>query len=235
MSSTIVILGSGNVATHLSEVLLNSGYSVLQCWKRGEILKDADLYFIAVSDDAIEDTANLIPVDKFFAHTSGSVDLKRGGVFYPLQTFSKGIELEWKNIPILIESSDDGLKKTLLAIAKRISSTVLVVQAEERLFIHLCAVFSGNFANRLWALSEKLLSRRHIPFDILKPLIFQTVHKIANHSPRDVQTGPAARNDLTTMERHRQILEHCSDAMLHEDDLITLYNIFSKSIRNDTH
>jgi uncharacterized protein YaaQ len=102
---SIVVMGSGNVATHLSEALLNAGFSVLQLWKRGEILRDADAYFIAVSDDAIEEVSQLIPDGKLFAHTSGSAELTRGGVFYPLQTFTKNVDVDWENIPILIENS----------------------------------------------------------------------------------------------------------------------------------
>jgi len=227
----IVILGCGNVATHLSEALLNAGYSVLQCWKRGEVLKDADLYFIAESDDAIEDVANLIPEHKFFAHTSGTVDLSKGGVFYPLQTFSKNIDVDWQNIPILIEACDKNLEILLLEIARKISVNVQLTNTEQRRQIHLTAVFACNFTNHLWTLSEELLNQKNIPFDLLKPLIYQTVWKTEKSSPKNVQTGPAIRNDLSTLEKHRELLSK-SDNGETNPLLLEIYNIISKSIQH---
>jgi predicted short-subunit dehydrogenase-like oxidoreductase (DUF2520 family) len=247
LDPTIIILGNGNVAAHLSEALLNAGYSVLQLWKRGEVLRDADLYFIAVSDDAIEEVSKLIPENKFFAHTSGNIELKRGSVFYPLQTFSKYVEMDWTNIPILVESDDENLEQILVEIAKKISTNVQVVDAKTRRQIHLAAVFACNFTNHLWTISEDLLNEKNLPFDLLKPLINQTVQKIQSHHPKDVQTGPATRNDLKTLENHRKILSkllnesekgqaspaptgNCTGAVY--APLLEIYNILSKSIHN---
>jgi predicted short-subunit dehydrogenase-like oxidoreductase (DUF2520 family) len=221
------------VATHLSEALLNAGYSVLQLWKRGEILRDADLYLVAVSDDAIEDVIKLIPENKPFAHTSGSAELSRGGVFYPLQTFSKDIEIDWKNIPILIEEiTDVETRRTtsLLEIAKNISQNVHITTPEKRRRLHLSAVFACNFTNHLWTISEELLSEKNISFDLLKPLIYQTFRKIENHHPKDVQTGPAIRNDLKTLEKHRDILR--KDAINSVFTISEIYDLLTKSIQN---
>jgi len=234
----IVILGNGNVATHLSEALLNAGYSVLQLWKRGDILREADLYFIAVSDDAIEEVATLIPKNKPFAHTSGSVDLKKGGVFYPLQTFSKEIEVDWKNIPILIEADDSVVgarhASPLQEIAKKISNNVQITNVEKRRQLHLSAVFACNFTNHLWNISADLLAQKNLSFDLLKPLVYQTVQKISKHHPNDVQTGPATRNDSKTLEKHRDMLRKngtdCKSAPA--SNYLKIYDILSKSIQN---
>ena len=223
MISQIVILGNGNVATHLSEALLNAGYSVVQLWRRGEVLRDADLYFIAVSDDAIEEVVALIPEGKFFAHTSGSVELSKGGVFYPLQTFSKNIEMDWTDTPILIEANEKNLEQILLEAAKKISTNVHLVNTEKRRQLHLAAVFACNFTNHLWTISEDLLNKKGIPFNLLKPLIYQTFRKIEDHSPRNVQTGPAIRNDLKTQKKHRNLL-----SSNHSE----IYDILSKSIQH---
>jgi len=238
----IVILGNGNVATHLSEALLNAEYSVLQLWKRGESLRNADLYFIAVSDDSIEEVAKLIPENKPFAHTSGSVNLAKGGVFYPLQTFSKDVEVDWKNVPILIEYNDVETQyiASLHEIAKKISNNVQVVDAEKRLQFHLSAVFACNFTNHLWTISEELLNEKNLSFDLLKPLIYQTVQKIENHSPKNVQTGPAIRNDLKTLEKHREILRSSgasagSASVVPVAELVEateIYDVLTKSIQN---
>ncbi|MCL2412535.1 MAG: DUF2520 domain-containing protein [Bacteroidales bacterium] len=222
----IVILGNGHVATHLSEALLNAEYSVLQLWKRGEKLRDADLYFIAVSDDSIEEVAKLIPENKPFAHTSGSVNLTKGGVFYPLQTFSKDIDVDWKNIPIFVEYNNVGARHALpllLEIAEKISNNVQLADAEKRRQLHLSAVFACNFTNHLWTISEDLLNEKNLSFDLLKPLIYQTVRKIETKSPKNVQTGPAIRHDLKTLEKHRKLLNK---------NYLIIYDILTKSIQD---
>jgi len=287
---SIVVMGTGNVATHLSEALLNAGFSVLQLWKRGEVLRDADVYFIAVSDDAIEEVSKLIPDGKLFAHTSGSVELTRGGVFYPLQTFTKNVDVDWGDIPILIENpvgvefgTDNMVAKgegrkakggtdgtsapatthdvgaqnfvPLRDIAEKISTNVQMTTPEQRRQLHLSAVFACNFTNHLWTVAEQLLNEKDLSFDLLKPLIYQTVRKIENHSPRDVQTGPAVRNDLKTIERHLQMLRAISSSLRAEGEAIQdcfgrsslamtdteqaeIYEILTKSIQkthNDSH
>ncbi len=235
MTPSITILGNGNVATHLSEALLNAGYSVLQCWKRGEELRDADLYLIAVSDDAIEEVAKLIPENKPFAHTSGTVVLPKGGVFYPLQTFSKNVEVDWTNIPILIEEINVTTVVSLQNIAKNISRNVYPITPENRRLLHLSAVFACNFTNHLWTIAEDLLNTQNLPFDLLKPLIYQTVQKIENHHPKNVQTGPAVRNDLKTLEKHREILSQYWGTKSCASTL-DIYNLLTQSIQDyDSH
>jgi len=116
-------------------------------------------------------------------------------------------------------------------IAEKISTNVHITTPEKRRHLHLAAVFACNFTNHLWTISEDLLNEKDIPFDLLKPLIHQTFLKIQNHSPKNVQTGPAVRNDLKTLEKHRKILSECRDA-LQCVSTTEIYNILSKSIQN---
>ena len=75
---------------------------------------EADVYLVALSDDAIPITANeLAPLKGIVAHTAGSVPMgvlkhhTNQGVFYPLQTFSKNRTVDFKSIPICIEANND--------------------------------------------------------------------------------------------------------------------------------
>ena len=146
---SVVILGAGNVATHLfkgfektDEVSViqwyNRSLNALQSYKNLtditddiSTLKDADVYILAVSDDVICELSSKLPFEnKLVVHTSGSVrvydiDKKhKRGVLYPLQSFSKHAEMDFANVPICIETIDKKcfpiLKKLTLSLGSPI-------------------------------------------------------------------------------------------------------------------
>ncbi len=178
---------------------------------------EASLFIIAVNDQAIEDVAKelILPEEAIIAHTSGSQPLdvleyiptEYIGVFYPLQTFSKAKRIDFTNIPLLIESEDPHTKNTLVKIASQLSKSVLQVDSEDRKALHLSAVFACNLTNHLFTIAEKLLEEKNLDFDLLKPLITETVNKSLEIGPNNAQTGPAIREDIETLEKHIQYLE----------------------------
>jgi predicted short-subunit dehydrogenase-like oxidoreductase (DUF2520 family) len=232
----ITIIGSGNVATHLSAAFKNAGHRIAQVYSRDmqnaallayhvgaeavddlkNITADTDIFIIAVKDDAI---AEIIPqlsgFKKLIAHTSGAVDMQliqnfteQAGVFYPLQTFSKTKELNFREVPLCIEGATEDITKELEGIARSISNNVYRVSSAQRKVLHLAAVFACNFTTHLYTLSQQLLEQHNMSFDMLRPLILETADKIKEHSPADVQTGPAVRNDEQTMQKHLQMLNN---------------------------
>ncbi|MCD8539890.1 MAG: DUF2520 domain-containing protein, partial [Leadbetterella sp.] len=198
------------------------------------------VFFLCVSDDALESVASqiLLPDGAVLAHTSGArplsvlngaTSLYHGnrvdcGVFYPLQTFTKGVPLEFGRIPILVESEDKNALTVLTALARRLSAKVLRVSSRERMGYHVSAVFSCNFTNHLWAMSKEILESENLDFGLLKPLIAETVKKMmeAGH-PADVQTGPAVRRDRRTLEAHLHFLRD-------DEDLMKVYSTLTDSI-----
>ncbi len=244
---SIVILGSGNVAKHLFDVFFGrEGINILQVWGRNKAqlsyfkdrtiisddqtkLLEADIYIIAVSDDAIPDVARTL-VDKkgLVVHTSGSVPLNaldsknRRGVFYPLQSFSKGRKIDFKSVPICIETETKGDLDLLLRLAGSISDDVREISSDQRKSLHLAAVFVNNFTNHLFQIGNEICGEHRLPFDILLPLIRETVQKLDHLNPLDAQTGPARRNDQKTMENHL----HQLDNKNYKD----IYALLSKSI-----
>jgi len=125
----LVILGGGNVAFHLTNALLkNDAVNVVQVYNRSlekikifkigtsitnnlSELKDADIYILAVSDNAISEISSALNLkNKLVVHTSGSMamdELKsfsNKGVFYMLQTFSKERKIDFSTVPICIEA-----------------------------------------------------------------------------------------------------------------------------------
>jgi len=200
----------------------------------------SEVFFLCVSDDALESVASqiLLPDGAILAHTSGArplsvldgaLSLYHGrrvdcGVFYPLQTFTQGVPLDFNRIPILVESEDKNALAALTGLARRLSGKVLRVSSKERLVYHVSAVFSCNFTNHLWALSKEILESENLDFELLKPLIAETVKKMmqAGH-PADVQTGPAIRKDRRTLEAHLAFLAD-------DEDLSKVYSTLTESI-----
>jgi predicted short-subunit dehydrogenase-like oxidoreductase (DUF2520 family) len=246
----IVILGSGNVAFHLCKAMQSSDkVEVKQVYGRTkrslssipiEIdtttslsdLKSSHVYIIAISDDAIKEFSKQLPIkDGLVVHTSGSVpmsdidDKNRKGVFYPLQTFSKDRELNFRTIPICLEAEQNEDLKILKEVGYALSDRVEIIDSQKRATLHLAAVFVNNFVNHLYTIGHNLLDDESLSFDLLKPLIKETANKIDSISPSEAQTGPAIRNDRKTIENHLHLLQNNMDRDIYR----MLSTIISKS------
>lgn len=243
----VIIIGSGNVATHLIKAFHKSNeVKVIQLFNRNSIsiegipatnnydeLSLADLYLIAVSDDAIGKVSHKLPFEgRLVAHTSGSVTLEelsagnRRGVFYPLQTFSKDKEVDFSKVPLCIEAENDEDLAVLEQVAGSISQQVHPVNSAQRRSLHLAAVFVNNFVNHLYAIGDDICREHELPFDLLKPLIAETAKKIETMSPAKAQTGPAKRNDQTTIQKH---LGQLNDNAMYKD----IYELLTRSIQGN--
>ena len=196
----------------------------------------SSLFILVVSDNAIESivTEIVLPDDAMIVHTSGSISmdvleltaLEHIGVLYPLQTFSKQRRVKFTTIPLLIEANNADGQQHLEEIASALSDCVRVVNSMERLHVHLAAVFANNFTNHMLEMASQLMDYTELDLDMLEPLIRETVDKALENSPSDAQTGPAIRDDSTTMEKHLQLLE--SNPRLEE-----LYQLISDNIREN--
>ncbi|WOD43717.1 Rossmann-like and DUF2520 domain-containing protein [Hwangdonia lutea] len=245
---SVVILGAGNVATHLFKAFAKAENIMVKQWYNRHIsaissyknkveiiddlslLKDADIYIIAVSDDAIAELSEQLPfVNKLVVHTSGSVGVydidkkQKRGVFYPLQTFSKDAEMEFKNVPICIETIDKKDYHILKELAISIGSPTKKVNSDQRRVLHLAAVFVNNFTNQLYRIGHEITESEGAEFDLLKPLILETAKKVQEFSPYMAQTGPAKRNDKKTIKKHLKILE--------SEQHKAIYELLTKSIQ----
>lgn len=199
------------------------------------IERDADFYFICVGDKNISSVSKKIKCDRPAAvilHTAGSLswdEIKtthpNKGVFYPVQTFSKNDRVNWEEVPVILEDSNEQTKKAIGALAKRFSKHVLFLNYAQRLHLHLAAVLVNNFSNALFVSAADLLKNAGIKngFNLLRPLIKQTAAKVQNLQPLEAQTGPAKRNDAVVLDKHLQLL---SD----EKQLKKLYKQLSKLI-----
>ncbi|MBP1631216.1 MAG: oxidoreductase [Bacteroidetes bacterium] len=229
----ITIIGLGNVAWQYSNAMQGLGLNVRCISSRGEIKEEdlkSDLIIIAVSDKAIEEVADKLRINNsILVHTSGSMDMEilkaraeNYGVFYPLQTLSKGNDIDFSLIPLCIEASNQEARQRLNTLASKLTPMVYDINSEQRKQLHIAAVFACNFTNHLLGIAKEELDKKNIPFNILFPLIDQTIEKAKLNNPFDVQTGPAIRNDDQVMEIHKSSLE---------DDEREIYELISEKIK----
>jgi len=244
---SITIIGSGNVAQHLIKAISKSTtLEIAQVYARNvdsithlihsdritndfSKLINADLYIISVSDDSIQSVSKSLQFsDKLVAHTSGSVameelsDENRKAVFYPLQTLSKKKEVNFKEVPLCLEAEKESDLKLLKQVANAISNQVFEINSEQRKSLHVSAVFVSNFVNHLYKIGSDICIKHKVPFEILKPLILETAKKVQEIEPNDAQTGPAKRNDTSTINKHLAILT--------DENQKDIYKILTKSI-----
>lgn len=249
--STIVLLGTGNVAMHLGNALVNAGHRILQVYGRnperasalaaqlqadpvsspGDISGEADIYLIAVRDEAVAEVVQQLNVPgKIVAHTSGTLPLSvissplKAAVFYPLQTFTADIPVRFADVPLCLEAEDPVVFEKLKQLALSLSKNVQAVSSENRKILHIAAVFASNFTNHLYKIAADLLEAKGLSFDLLKPLIRQTAEKVQHIHPAGAQTGPAKREDRTIIREHLSMLEA-------DPDMKQLYRLLSRSIQ----
>lgn len=233
----IALIGSGNVSWHLAHIFQAAGHQLKYIYSRNESSardlsreipglkisysldfssEDITFLILAVPDAAIEEILNKIkiPEKTILLHTSGSFSLSNikpfgflSGVLYPLQTFTTKRYIYFKEVPILIEASDEGTLLKIRKLANSISNRIYNYNSEQRQKIHISAVFASNFTNYLFQISDEILKKEGIEFNLLKPLIFETMSKAFEIGPIKAQTGPALRGDQETLENHLRILD----------------------------
>lgn len=250
----IVLIGAGNVATHLGLALQAKGCEIVQVYSRTEesaselaehlqvpytislveVSVDADLYIVAVKDAVLQDVIPSLVKgreDALFVHTAGSIPMdvwktsaRRYGVLYPMQTFSKLRKVDFTSVSFFVEASGCEELVLLKELAMSLSPKVYEANSEQRRYLHLAAVFACNFTNHMYALSASLLEKQGLPFDAMLPLIDETARKVHELPPAQAQTGPAIRRDENVMDKHLAML-------LEEPSMKEIYEKISKNIQ----
>lgn len=250
----VAFVGAGNLATSMAVALHEAGHAIVQVYSRTEesssalasrvgataisnfadLSDDADIYIISVSDSALEDVAEQAVKgreDSLFVHTAGSIPMdvipvRRRGVVYPMQSFSKQRLVDFSSIPVFIEAANADDLLLLKQLALSISGSVSELSSADRLYLHLAAVFCSNFVNHCYALSEEILNKHGIPFSAMYPLLDEVAKKVHTVSPKDAQTGPASRHDWNVVNKHLMMLAD-------NPGLQSIYQLMSKSIADD--
>lgn len=251
----ITIIGSGNVTTVLGRLFVNKGHIINEiagrnktmisqlattlqatpCYNLQQLNTKSDVYMIAVKDDAVTAVATQLKIkQKIVLHTCGSISInvlkgtsEKYGVLYPLQSLRKELHYE-PVIPFLIDGNNDAAKNIIKQLASSVSNNIMQATDDVRLQYHLSAVIVSNFTNHLFALTKDYCDKQHINFKLLLPLIEETVNRMHHYDPATMQTGPAARGDKQTIEKHLSLLKN-------EPALKNIYALMTESIQNNKH
>lgn len=250
---SIVFIGAGNIATSLAISLYNADCRILQIFSRAigtaqtlakkvnakainsisNIDNSADYYFICVPDRVIKGvTDELENINGIVVHTSGSTDISilskfsKYGVFYPFQTFSKNRIIPLNDVTICLSANNNDVYQSINSIASLMTNRVLQMDTSTRSWLHLSGVISNNFTNHLLALSYQISKEKGFDFELLKPLVLETVQKAFEGNPSNAQTGPAIRFDQTTINLHLEKLKEYSP------QLADLYKALTLSIQS---
>lgn len=236
MKLKVAIIGQGNVSHHLT-IALKDKADVININSRTltGLETNCDAYIISVSDDAIRDVARQLPkLNGIILHTSGSTDMNilseftdKYGVLYPLQTFTKGVTLNYSEIPVFVEGCNNDVIQIIKSIAYIISDKVYLANSQRRKRLHVASVFACNYVNHMWHIADDVLREDNMDIRMLLPLIEATLDKIRKISPKDAQTGPAIRHDLSIIESHQKFLEE-------DKHLQNLYTIIADDIMQTT-
>lgn len=248
----ITIIGTGNVATVLGRLFKAGNHQIVSVWGRnpektmklaGELgakpgsiqqptAEETDLYIIALTDAALQESVMYFNFGNTpVIHTAGSVSRDvlqtvsaHYGVLYPLQTLKKELT-HIPEIPFLVDANSDVLMQTLTTLTASVSSNMFKADDQGRLKLHVAAVLVNNFTNHLYTMASAFCTEEHVPFDLLKPLILETATRVLHANPADIQTGPAIRKDITTLDKHLRILNQ-------HPKLRTMYLRMTDSIMN---
>ena len=249
----VTLIGAGNLATQLGKALKKAGIIINQVYSRteisakmlGELLEtewltditklrdDAEIYILSVKDSVLCDLISEVckgREDKLFLHTAGSMPMscfegkaQHYGVFYPMQTFSKVKDVNFKTIPVFIEGNSAATEDMIRNFANRLSQRVITLSSADRKYLHLAAVWACNFTNHCYTVASDILGEHGIPFDVMLPLINETTEKLQTLSPKAAQTGPAVRGDKNVISQQLELMKH-------NTDLQKLYQMLSKGI-----
>lgn len=247
---TINIIGSGNVASHLARIFHQSGFEITGIYSKTfshattlaksvnsmavesiKSLPAADITLIAVSDDAVKTVIESLPQrDQLILHTSGSLGLEvfeskqRVGIFYPLQTFSKSIDLDFSKVPILFDGDSPVTQEEVKQLIYHLGNKPFSLTGEQKVWMHLNAVVVNNFVNHLLELARNHSEENGVNFEIYRALVEETMNKAFSDNYKNAQTGPAKRRDHKIIGKHLEMLKN--------SELEPIYKLLSKSIED---
>ncbi len=240
IQKSVSIIGAGKVGSALAQAFSDAGHkinlivsateesaselaAVFNCrWSVDPVIsRGTDFVIIAVPDSVISPLLSSLRLsgETIVCHTAGGIglsvfegtDIVNRGIIYPLQTFSIDREVSIIDTPILIEAEERSISDMIVDLANSLSDKVYIVDSERRGMIHLAAVFVCNFVNHMYRAGEMITARADLPFEILEPLIRETMQKGVEIGPQNAQTGPAVRNDRITIEKHLNLLSFSAE------------------------
>lgn len=203
---TYGLIGRGRLATHLARYLELEGRTVVR-WNRGcgrpphEVLADADVILLAISDDALEPFVERYAelADRPLVHFSGSLTLAAAHGLHPLMTFGpETYDLDtYRAVPFVAELGGPSFADLFPGLR----NPAWAIGPELKPLYHALCVLAGNFSAILWSKAmDDFESRLGLPRDVLRPFLERTAANTLA-SGRAALTGSLARAERGTIVR----------------------------------
>ena len=212
---TILIVGSGRLATHLNHwVTLQDFHTKFKIliWDRSQdphlirtFIQQADYVWLAISDSAIVSF-----YEKYLmgfehcqvVHFSGALHDPRMISAHPLMTFGHQLYSDEKYHQI--QFAVTGCEK-LSAAMPGFENQYFILTAEQKPLYHALCVVSGNLPQILWIAVSKACQENKIPFSAFEIFLRQSLENFLVDGEKSL-TGPFARQDLITIEKNKAAL-----------------------------
>ncbi len=253
LEKTILIVGAGNLGTALGRSLQGVGMNLMGLWNRrqpahwvdglpyiigewkGEFLEEAELIFLTLSDDVIEDFAQFlvqrggVKGGQYFVHCSGRQSsevlkvLEEAGALvgscHPLQPVTSVEErlFLFEGIAVGVEGKGE-LKDVLERFVLSLGGRVFSLEGIERSLYHASAVMASNFVVALMEEARQLMIRsgvsEELVLELLMPLLKDAVDNIDKKGTRGALTGPFLRGDRRSIEGHLEVMKSFAPQLL---------------------
>ena len=221
----VAIVGAGRLGTALAAALRASGVDVAGPLRRGEQPgPDVAVVLLCVPDRVIGEVATTIPVGPLVGHCSGATTLEPLAghdcfSLHPLMTVPADGHADFRGVACAIAGHPVAAR-----LAARLGMRPITVADPDRAAYHAAASMASNFLVALEEAATRLGRTAGLDRADLVPLVRATVENWARLGP-DALTGPAARGDLATLERHRETIRDRAP------DLLALYDEMVEVIR----
>lgn len=231
----IGLIGNGNVGKYFRLNFIQKDFEVKSFTRKGSLdsLKlenfhdhydQLDIVILCIPDkDIREVSTQLIKGSYLLAHVSGTTSIetidskhKSRGIFYPLMSLTNNTSVPIKSIPFCLEADSEGAYHILEDLSHSMGIKPHKLDSKERKKLHLAAVLAQNFSNHLFQMAFEVLEEANLSFDLLKPLLLQSIERIGENPPISFQTGPAIRKDETTIQQHLNMIENQTHKEIYE-------------------
>jgi predicted short-subunit dehydrogenase-like oxidoreductase (DUF2520 family) len=220
--TTFRVIGPGRAGQSLLAALSATGeYEAAGVLGRGDPVAGAargvDLVIIATPDDAVAEVASAVGVvpTTVVVHLSGSLGLDvlaphpRRGSLHPLVPLPNAVVgAERLRSGVTFAIAGDPITRVLAA---SLGGRAVEVDDERRSAYHAAAVVAANHLVALLGQVERLAEEAGLPLDAFAGLVRAAADDAFALGPGHALTGPAARGDWSTLERHRAVIAEMPD------------------------
>ncbi|MFP4513187.1 MAG: DUF2520 domain-containing protein [Acidimicrobiales bacterium] len=215
--ATVRIIGPGRAGSALALALGAVGWEVEPPYRRGDDLATAaigvDLLVIATPDAAVAEVAEAVTPapGTVVAHLAGSLGLDVLGThphrasMHPLVTIPRpdtGARRLREGAWFAVAANTAGGDRVVRGAVADLGGTVVEVADEHRASYHAAACIASNHLVALLAQVERVGAAAGVPLEAYLDLVRTTVDNVEVMGPRAALTGPVARGDQATIDRH---------------------------------